>query len=539
MIVKKVKNPKKTASKTARVFGLTDYILSPEMAKENEKCVYSGVRGFLCPDRPSQQSEMLALSQEAVRSKDTINHYVLSWREGERPTPEQIEEAVGIFLKKLGLEDHQTIYGLHADTDNYHLHIAINRVHPESLKPIKINKGFDIESAHEAIALIEKRQGWRREKNGRYHVLDDGSIGPKPDFSERPPQPDQTKRDMEYHTGEKSAERIAIEEGAPIIKQARTWQQLHEELSMKGMRYEKFGSGAKIYVGDIPVKASSAAREASLAQLQKRLGAYEEPIQSGKLVQRESEPVSPNLPGWNEYSVGRKRFFADKNKETLALKKKQEDERKALLEQQKEYRRQMLRGNWKGRGELRNGMQSVIAAEQASKKAELKDRQKRDGELLRKKFQAYPSLKEWQRDRGLSERAEEMNIVGDSYDLPTPRDIRSFVAEICENYVSYTRKDGTGIGFVDKGREIHVVDWTNKDTTLAALQLSAQKWGSFRITGSSEYKEMCVKLAAEHGFKLTNPELQEHLQQEIKRKSEIGEQKKLEPKLPTQKGPRR
>lgn len=37
-------------------------------------------------DPKSQTAEMIALSQEAVRSKDTINHYVLSWREGEQPS---------------------------------------------------------------------------------------------------------------------------------------------------------------------------------------------------------------------------------------------------------------------------------------------------------------------------------------------------------------------------------------------------------------------------------------------------------------------
>ena len=33
--------------------------------------------------------------------------------------------------------------------------------------------------------------------------------------------------------------------------------------------------------------------------------------------------------------------------------------------------------------------------------------------------------------------------------------------------------------FVDKGREIDIYDWRNHDSVLAALQLSAQKWGQF------------------------------------------------------------
>ncbi len=86
MIVKKVKNPRKSATKAARVRGLADYIAAPERAGSDEKCVYVGARGFLSTDLESQKAEMLALSQEAVRSKDTINHYVLSWREGEQPS---------------------------------------------------------------------------------------------------------------------------------------------------------------------------------------------------------------------------------------------------------------------------------------------------------------------------------------------------------------------------------------------------------------------------------------------------------------------
>ena len=49
------------------------------------------------------------------------------------------------------------------------------------------------------------------------------------------------------------------------------------------------------------------------------------------------------------------------------------------------------------------------------------------------------------------------------------------------------------------------IDW---DRIVPALsqRISAQKRGSFTATGNDEYKAMCAKLAAEHGFKITNPE---------------------------------
>ena len=529
MIVKKVKNPQKAASKAVRVSRLTDYIREPERENSQEKCIHAGARGFITDEPQSQTAEMIALSQEAVRSKDTINHYVLSWREGEQPSPEQVEEAVSIFMDELGVKDHQAIYGLHADTDNLHLHLAINRVHPETLKVVKINNGFDIEAAHKAIARIENAQGWQREQNGRYQVLENGELGREHIDKDKPRQPAQPKRDMENRTGEKSAERIAIEDGAPIIKKAQTWEQLHRELAAKGMRYEKTGSGATLFVGDVGVKASSADRDASLSKLQKRLGAYQPPPQRQQVAQREPEPIKPDVPGWKDYITGRKAHYAAKNAAKLALDKQQEQERKQLAEQQKARRDELMRGNWNGKGEVLNAMRSVIAAEQAAEKAALKEKHKKQREQWRQQFRPYPDLEQWQRMQKSPELAEQwrhrasepQRIEGASGEPPTPRDIRAYQPEIVGQQVHYSRKEeagaGGGVSFVDKGKSIDIHDWRNRDSTLAALQLSAQKWGSFTVTGNDEYKAMCAKLAAEHGFKITNPELQERIQQERQR----------------------
>ncbi|MEA9432569.1 TraI/MobA(P) family conjugative relaxase [Aeromonas caviae] len=529
MIVKKVKNPQKAASKAVRVSRLTDYIREPERENSQEKCIHAGARGFITDEPQSQTAEMIALSQEAVRSKDTINHYVLSWREGEQPSPEQVEEAVSIFMDELGVKDHQAIYGLHADTDNLHLHLAINRVHPETLKVVKINNGFDIEAAHKAIARIENAQGWQREQNGRYQVLENGELGREHIDKDKPRQPAQPKRDMENRTGEKSAERIAIEDGAPIIKKAQTWEQLHRELAAKGMRYEKTGSGATLFVGDVGVKASSADRDASLSKLQKRLGAYQPPPQRQQVAQREPEPIKPDVPGWKDYITGRKAHYAEKNAAKLALDKRQEQERKQIAEQQKARRDELMRGNWKGKGEVLNAMRSVIAAEQAAEKAALKEKHQKQREQHRQQFLPYPDLEQWQRMQKSPELAEQwrhrasepQRIEGASGEPPTPRDIRAYQPEIVGQQVHYSRKEeagaGGGVSFVDKGKSIDIHDWRNRDSTLAALQLSAQKWGSFTVTGNDEYKAMCAKLAAEHGFKITNPELQERIQQERQR----------------------
>ncbi|MEN1216054.1 hypothetical protein AAIG85_36155, partial [Pseudomonas aeruginosa] len=94
---------------------------------------------------------------------------------------------------------------------------------------------------------------------------------------------------------------------------------------------------------------------------QKRLGAYQPPPQRQQVAQREPEPIKPDVPGWKDYITGRKAHYAEKNAAKLALDKRQEQERKQIAEQQKARRDELMRGNWKGKGEVLNAMRSVIA----------------------------------------------------------------------------------------------------------------------------------------------------------------------------------
>jgi hypothetical protein len=295
MIGKKVGNPRKSASKLVRITRLTGYVIKPEDRGKREKCVYRGARNFITDDVESQRAEMVAVAQDAVRSKDPINHYVLSWPEGERPTFAQVESSMDLFLKEFKTEKHLVIYGLHADTDNYHLHIVLNRVDPETRKCVEINRGFDIEALHRAVAKIELAHGWRPERNAMFEATEGGEFERRKRDPNKPRSPSQVRVDCEVRTGEKSAERVAIEKAAVIIKGARNWDGLHAGLAKEGFRYAKFGSGAVVYVGEIAIKASAVDREASFGKLEKRLGRYQGPSPKEGMVPGEvkAEAVDP------------------------------------------------------------------------------------------------------------------------------------------------------------------------------------------------------------------------------------------------------
>lgn len=279
MIAKKVPSPGGGGGKAARVSKLADYITEPQLSNGFEKCVASGAENFIATTFEGHKSEMIALAQESTKSKDPIDHWVMSFRSDELPTPEQAKQAVEIFIDHCGLNGHQYIWGFHDDTHNKHIHIEVNRVNPVTHRVTKINKGFDREAAQQAIAIIEHAQGWQKEANARYNI-----VNGKPVLSEKgviaksygkPPEPSTKSKDMEVQTGEKSAERIGIEIAAPIIRICNSWKELHEHLAAHGMKYERKGSGAIVYVGDIALKASTVDRAASLSAMQKRLGTYQ------------------------------------------------------------------------------------------------------------------------------------------------------------------------------------------------------------------------------------------------------------------------
>ena len=276
MVVKKVVNPNKSASKAVRIQALAQYIHTPQTENETEKCLYWRARGFLSDTLNGQIAEMRALAQDAVRSRDPVVHYVLSWREGEHPSHAQVEEAMDLLTGEMQVTEHQALYGLHGDTDNVHLHAMVNRVHPETLAVVKINRGFDLEALHRAGARIEHAQGWRAERHARYRVNGQGEVERSPSAdAPRAARPTQSQIDAELRTGEKSAARLAIETGGPLIEGARSWEALHGALGALGMRYAPTGSGATVQVGEVFVKASTVSRNATLARLEARLGPYE------------------------------------------------------------------------------------------------------------------------------------------------------------------------------------------------------------------------------------------------------------------------
>ena len=335
MIIKKLKRTSFKKSKAVMIGGLVDYILAGHDDRGKDKLAYAGSRNFLTTTVAAQKKEMISLAEESIQSKMPVTHWILSWQENEQPTSEQVDEAVSLFLRGMGLAEHQTIYVLHKNTGNYHLHIAVNRTHPYTQKVIQPHRGFDINEAHKIIAEIEHRQGWASQMNARYRVNEQGHVVKNLQRREQM-KPKPKAEDFENATGEKSAMRIVQERAHAVIQNATCWEELHAGLDIMGLRFVRKGSGAVIFVGDTAVKASSVDRNFSLSKLSKRLGEFKPGYYSERTFKKSApEPVSHICrEEWLEYQQERQRVAEEKRH----ARKKQEEEREGLERRQQERR---------------------------------------------------------------------------------------------------------------------------------------------------------------------------------------------------------
>lgn len=108
---------------------------------------------------------------------------------------------------------------------------------------------------------------------------------------------------------------------------------------------------------------------------------------------------------------------------------------------------------------------------------------------------------------------QKADVQGDRYVKPEPaRDLGPIITfERKGDEIHYHRHDATGalqtLAFVDNGKQLDIRDWNNADSVNAALKVASEKWEALNVTGSDAYKETVARLAAEHGYKITNPEM--------------------------------
>lgn len=99
-----------------------------------------------------------AAASLSTRCRRPLYHFSLNWPEGEVPTAAQAFAAADAARAALGMADHQALYVIHRDKAHHHVHVLMNRVHPETGRVVSPRRDyFTLDRVCREIELV---QGW-------------------------------------------------------------------------------------------------------------------------------------------------------------------------------------------------------------------------------------------------------------------------------------------------------------------------------------------------------------------------------------------
>ncbi len=310
---------------------LVDYIRG---AHRMPKPAYVGARGFVCDELTGQLGEFEALAQLARSDARPIKHLVFSFREGEIPEPEQVEQLVDACLRTTGLSPgHQVFFALHRDTKHAHIHVVLSTIDPTCGRVTPVAYWHD--KLAQICVRLEMVFGLQREPGRRIELLVDGRLIRKAGRKTMAGP----EVDGQVHSGIASAKTLALRDEVPIVmKSSSNWDEAHERLAILGWSYEPKRSGAilrlrRVGRSDVLVKPSALDASLSYGMACSRLGAFK-PAANVCVRARDIEPARPELQPaglWEAFRAHHQNVRERKKHEFAVLREQHRVEQKSLV----------------------------------------------------------------------------------------------------------------------------------------------------------------------------------------------------------------
>ena len=211
------------------------------------------------------------------------------------------------IAEALGFGEHQRVAGTHENTDNFHMHVAINRVHPGKLT---VHTPWnDYKALERTCRAMERKYGLHVDLGGSDYDNRDG----KGRAVAHP-----AARDFEARTWRQSFQNHVLDNRKEILGiagKARTWRELHQGLAAFDIEIKRRGAGLALKRRDGPevVKASLAGPDLTFSKLKERLGPYEsmDKASASKPRRRYSAKPLTRHPGasrlWRTFTGRRRR----------------------------------------------------------------------------------------------------------------------------------------------------------------------------------------------------------------------------------------
>lgn len=268
MIAKRI--DRKAVSDTYRALAL--YIADAALDRESgEKTSHHWYAGGDAQDYHEGLWEVELTQGLNTRAKAAKTyHLLISFRPEDEPqlTLDVLRDIESTFAEALGFSEHQRHCGVHQNTDNPHLHIAYNTIHPQTLT--RHAPYYDFTKLSQTCRTVEQKYGLAEDKG-----LEPGR--PKADG-----RANAKVKTIEAQSGQESLFSYAVSHKIAIIadlEPATNWRAVHEVFLKRGLVLKLSGNGLAIKdrYGQHAVKASDLGRNLSKSQLVKRFGSFQEP----------------------------------------------------------------------------------------------------------------------------------------------------------------------------------------------------------------------------------------------------------------------
>jgi len=434
--------------------------------------------------------------QNVRSSSDKTYHLIISFQEGENPTPIEMYEIEEELVKSIGLESHQRLSVVHSNTNNKHIHVAINQVDSEFFNNIQPFQ--DIPKLHNRAIELEVQ----------YHLKPDNHI---------PRTAEKTKSPQEVHRGvENFKEWAKLEAGEKIrelLNNARgtNWEELHKTLGEFNLELRERGNGLVVCdsLGKLFCKASDIARELSKSNLEKKMGKFEKPIEKFKGDKSFGETKGDKSELWEKYREVEKQKAINKQRLLGELKTAYASDKEALKE----------RGRLE-RGEIKRSTQ-VFHGGKKAKYQELFEIQKKRGEVLRANFKkAKDGVYDNTRVQGYKD-----YLVGEALngDIEALKSLRASASKkdresgnalfgeekkvkINERLNPKVTKDGEVVyelssdgKIIDKGKKLDIKNISKEADYFQVLVMAREKYGKvLNISGDDGFKKQMVIVATKY-----------------------------------------
>lgn len=274
---------------------LADYLVHGRSGIETERVAWTAGRNLGTDEPELGAALMQATARQSAAVQVPVYHLTISFDPQDRVTPEQIQSVADHVLRDLGLSEHQALMVAHKDRAHAHVHVMVNRIHPET--GVAWERWRDRPVIERALRAEERALGLR------------AVAGRLAEVEGRDATRDPARTPWKSARQERSQDRAfqdRVRALLPELRAARSWEDFQARLAAHGLRVEGKGQGLVITDGDHEVKASRVGRDLSLRRLEERFGTpYPDREQlSGSHLRREAE-LSPAA---REVAVGTREY---------------------------------------------------------------------------------------------------------------------------------------------------------------------------------------------------------------------------------------